>query len=64
MKQKIIKTNANTFKTTENTKISEDSGNYRLSGEYIKSRKERSGEVLIPAGAIDHIETLNTPDND
>ena len=64
MKQKIIKTNANTFKTTANTKISEDSGNYRLSGDYIKSGKERSGEVLIPASALDHIETLNTPDKD
>ena len=40
MKQKIIKTNANTFKTTANTKISDDSGNYTLSEEYIKSGKK------------------------
>jgi hypothetical protein len=64
MKQKIIKTNSNTFKTTENTKLSENEGNYTLTGEYFKSGKERSGEVFIPANAIDHIETLNTPDND
>ena len=64
MKQKIIKTATNTFKTTENTKISEDSGNYTLSGEYIKSEKKRTGDVFINALAIDHVETLNLSENE
>ena len=63
-KQKIIKTGSNTFKTTEQTRISEDSGNYKLTGVYMKSGKERSGEVFIPSGAIDHIETLDSPENE
>lgn len=63
-KQKIIKTGANTFKTTENTKVSENAGDYTLTGTYIKSNKERKGSVVIKESAIEYVETLDVPENE
>ncbi len=60
--QKLFKltTNSN-VKTTRNTKLSANSGNYTLSGEYIVGDKTKRGKIEIMESSILYIETSNFP---
>ncbi len=59
-KQKLFKLTSNSnVKTTNNTKLSVNAGDYTLNEEYILGDKVKRGEIELKASSILYIETTD-----